>query len=504
MRFKKIICGLLAVFLTVNLLPAASAAEDAYAKTPPPIMGNAYIVMDADTGQVLIEHNADERRYPASITKIMTMGLALEKAQGQLDTELTVGYDEAHSVVGGSTIMALTENEVIRLEDVLYGTELVSANDGANVLATYVGGSMQGGVDAMNAKAEELGMTGTHYVNAHGLHDPDHYTTARDMATVTRWALQQPEFKTIFCRSETWEVPPTNKQPDTRYFSVDDRMRIPSKYYRSYAKGSKSGYTEPAGRTLVTYAEQDDIRLISVVLGCPFGEQPAADAGALLDYCYASFSRQTIETEPGRRVPVAGGGDDLGSVQIGQAQTGMLLHRDTPKSAVKIEYDIPEQLVLGKPFSPTVTFTVDANAGQAASSLTAELSYTGLEQVLEASTYVPESDSGSSPSLAGFLISVTVILLVTVVVLRLRALHLQKKRREAARRARMASGKPRNGRPAQPRRTPDSAPRRPAGKNSAPPPRRPAQKGSAAPQRPAQRRQPPRPAPGQRPKSPRK
>lgn len=166
MQYKRFFCVLSAFLLFTGLFaPAVRGAQ----ASPPAALSAAYLVMDADTGQVLIELNADEQRSPASITKIMTMGLALEKAQGELDTRLTVSYDDVHQLEAGSSHIALIENEEVRLEDVLYGTEIASANDGANLLAEYIGGSIAAGVDAMNDKAGELGLSGTHFTNPHGL-----------------------------------------------------------------------------------------------------------------------------------------------------------------------------------------------------------------------------------------------------------------------------------------------------------------------------------------------
>lgn len=385
---KKILCGLLAACTAAAVwtVPAAAAGE---AAAPPASLCAAYIVADADTGQVLIEKNADDRRYPASITKIMTLGLALEKAQGQLDTELTVTYDDVHQLEMNSSHVALQEGEVVRLEDVLYATQMMSANDGANVLAAYVGGDIAGGVEAMNQKAAQLGMVNTHYVTPHGLHNEDHYTTARDMLTVTRWAMQQPGFLDVFCRSETWEMGPTNKQEKARPFSINDWMRLSGKYYRPYAKGSKTGFTNEAGYTFVCYAEQNDVRLICVVLGAPQRYDKFIDACALLDYCFGNFSRKSFGNSDTFKVPVTGGGDQLGYVTVTGAEAQLLMHKDTPASAVHVDHDVPEQLVLGQPFSPMARFTVDATAGQAASSISTKLEYTGLDQVLQASTYVP-------------------------------------------------------------------------------------------------------------------
>lgn len=425
MRFKRFLCGLLAAAAALTWVPVF-ADEGAQASVPPASLCAAYIVVDADTGQVLIEKNADERHYPASITKIMTLGLALEKAQGQLDTQLTVSHDDVHRLEPGSSHIALIEGETVRLEDILYGTQIRSANDGANVLAAYVGGSIDEGVQAMNAKAQELGLGGTHYANPHGLHVDEHYTTARDMAAVTRWAMQQPGFLDIFCRTDTWTMAPTDKQPKERPFSIDDWMRLSGKYHRAYAKGSKTGFTNEAGYTFVSYAEQNDLRLICVVLAAPQRYDKFTDACALLDYCFANFQRREFGSNESFKVPVMGGGGKLGEVTVSGGQTTLLIHRETPDSAIQVDYQIPEKMVLGRPFGPEVTFSLEGTAGQSQASIGAKLDYTGLDQVLKASTYVPLDQMARKH--AGFWGVVLGGLLATVcVVLILRVTNLKKK-----------------------------------------------------------------------------
>ncbi len=399
MTRKRLLGALAALCAAVSLCMPVRAAEDA----PPETRGDVYVVMDADTGQVVLAKNADVRHYPASITKIMTLGLALEKAQGNLDVPLTVSYDAVHSLYGTeSSHIALIEDEQVNLEDILYGVEMASANDGANVLAEYIGGSIQGGVDAMNAQVQELGLTGTHFTSPHGLQDENHYTTAYDMALITRWALTQPQFTTIFGRSETWTMEPTNKQPEQRQFSISDWMRLGGKYYREYAKGSKTGFTNEAKNTMVTYAEQDGIRLICVVLGCPQKYDKFVDACALLDYCYENFSRveyaapaQTLQ------VPVSGGGGELGSITVSPPSGTVLLHQAVSADQLQFDYELPAQYVLGAEFAPQVHITLpDTVTAQATDLGRLDLDSSGLEQLLQNSTYVVKP-SFSQAQLAG-------------------------------------------------------------------------------------------------------
>ena len=166
-----------ALFLMVMLvlfLPLGASA--AYATEVPATASQTSVVMDVSTGQVLVEKEMNQQMYPASITKIMTVLLALENADPA--TVHTMSYEATHSIDPGSTHIALTEGEQITLKDLIYATMVASANDAANGIAECVGGSIDQFVEMMNEKAKEIGAVNTHFVNANGLHDPDHYTTA--------------------------------------------------------------------------------------------------------------------------------------------------------------------------------------------------------------------------------------------------------------------------------------------------------------------------------------
>ena len=306
---KKLVSILAAAVLGAAVLAPSAAAEDL-----PQVTCEAYVVMDADTGQIIMEKNPDEVLYPASITKIMTLGLTMEKAQGDWSAQLTIDYDVAHSLQSNSTHIALLPGEVVELEDVIYGTQMESANDGANALAEYFGddGTIASGVAKMNAKAQELGLTNTHYTNPHGLYEEDHYTSARDMANLTRWAMQQPGFMDVFCRNEEWRMPATNLQPE-RAFHCTDWLRVGGPLlYREYEKGGKSGFHDQAGYTYVGYAQQNGLNLIVVVLKSVGLNGNYKDAAALLDYAFAHYRRVTIASpQDTYQVPLVGGGLSL-------------------------------------------------------------------------------------------------------------------------------------------------------------------------------------------------
>ena len=257
----------------------------------------AAIVMDADTGAVLYENNADETHYPASITKIMTALVALENCS--LDEIVTFSEDAVYKTEGSS--IARDVGEQMTMEDCLYGMMLASANECAYAIGEHVaGGSIDDFVDMMNEKAAELGCTGTHFANSSGLPDEDHYVTARDMALIAKAAYENETFRTIVGTSY-YEIAPTNKHDEITYLMNHHNMLCAyssTKYLKDYCLGGKTGYTEAARNTLVTYAEQDGMTLICVVLDCDQTYQ-YQDTISLLEFCFEQFESVTATVESG-------------------------------------------------------------------------------------------------------------------------------------------------------------------------------------------------------------
>lgn len=248
------------------------------------------IVIDAKSGQILYEKNAHTKMYPASITKIMTAYLALEN--GDLNSKITMSEDAVWGIERGSSHIALDVGEQITLEDALYAVLLVSANEAAWGVAEHIGGSLKGFTDMMNTKAAELGCENTHFVNANGLHDDGHYTTAYDMALIAKAALTNEKFMEI--TSSTYhKIPPTNKNSEQRDLWQDNKLINPdSEYYYEYCQGGKTGYTDQAGGTLVTWAQKDNMQLICVTLNGS-GASNYKDSAALFDYFFNNYSYQS-------------------------------------------------------------------------------------------------------------------------------------------------------------------------------------------------------------------
>ena len=227
------------------------------------IQASAGIVMDLDTGAFLYAKNIQRKLYPASITKILTALLTLEHAS--LDDTITC-TSAVYDLDDNASNIALQEGEQISVRDALYALMLESANDAANALAVHISGSVGAFADLMNQKAQELGCTVSHFTNPSGLPNDDHYTCARDFALIAAAAYDNENFRKLIATKE-YEIKPTNMTADSRVFANHHKMiQTDSDYYDDVCTGGKTGFTESAWNTLVTFGEKDGKRLVCVLL----------------------------------------------------------------------------------------------------------------------------------------------------------------------------------------------------------------------------------------------
>ena len=244
------------------------------------------IVMEEETGTVLYEKMADEQHYPASITKIMTALLALENSS--MDEVVTFSEDAVYKTEGSSIWRDIGEK--MTMEECLYALMLNSSNDCAYAIAEHVGGSFDNFVQMMNDRAKKLGCQNTHFANPHGLTDPDHYTCCRDMALIAREAYKNENFR-IITGTARYVIPPTNKHDEKTYLRNHNELLAPYKlteYVYEYCTGGKTGWTEAAHSTLVTYAEKDGMTLICVVMNTIAPSQ-WKDSISLYNFCFDNF-----------------------------------------------------------------------------------------------------------------------------------------------------------------------------------------------------------------------
>ena len=442
---KKLTAVLCTVLLAVCWLMPGAAAAPALSAT------RAYCIIEADTGLVLAQQNMNEELHPASITKVMTLGLACEKAQGSWDgVKLTVSHEDVYSLAGtDSSHIALLEGEEVPLTDALYATQMASANDGANLLAEYFGGgTIAGGVEKMNAKVKELGLAHTHFANPHGISDDDHYTSCYDMAQILRWALEQPGFEQVFTRNEVYTMQPTNIQPVTRYFSQQDKIRIgSSRYHIASVKGSKLGYTNTARYSYACLAEQNGVRLICVTMQSELSTDKYNDVRILLDYAFGTFTGYTDLPARGitEQLPVAGGGGSLGTVTVTDPGVRLLLADGLTAEDVDVSLELPETYLLGTKPEVYAVYTIRGGAKQESTSVRVDAEISGLTELLANSTGVElKAAKDVKPKnralwlLCISLGSTIAAAAVTVAVIRLWARHKRRKarRQNAVRRRR--------------------------------------------------------------------
>ena len=286
--------AIFAIIFFMQSIAFAAYAEESIVESP------TAILIDGSTGRILYEKNIHQRMYPASITKIMTAIIALEN--GNLKDIVTASSKAIQEVEPGSSHIGILPNEQFTLEQLLYALLIASANDGANIIAEHIAGSIDKFVELMNNRAIELGAGNTHFVNTHGYHDDNHYTTAYDVALIARHAMTIPKFKEIVSTA-TYEIPPTEKCNQIRYLSntnhLINRYRATRAYNYFYpsATGIKTGYTSKAQHTLVSSAVEKDLKLIAVVMGAEcIGNTYYSykDTLNLFKYGFNNFSTQTI------------------------------------------------------------------------------------------------------------------------------------------------------------------------------------------------------------------
>lgn len=290
------------VFLLLMLV-AICLPKTALAVTDPPeVLASAVVLIDVASGKVLYESNKDTQLYPASTTKVMTALLALEYLE--LDDTITLPDDFVND---GESGIWLEAGETHTVEDMLMALMLRSANDAAQALAIGVSGSVEAFAELMNEKAASLGLTNSNFVNANGLHNDDHYTTAYDLAIITQAAMEYEDFNRIITTS-SWTIPGPPDGEDRVVYNLNSLL---SRY--EYADGVKTGYTKQAGNCLVASASKDDQRFIAVILN---SNDMYTQAEELLEWAFQNYKTSDVlaaHTFLGS-VSVTGGGRD--SVEV--------------------------------------------------------------------------------------------------------------------------------------------------------------------------------------------
>lgn len=297
----------LVLSLFLLLIISISINITSFAVTSPNIetYSASCILIESTTGQIIYEKNSKQKMYPASTTKIMTAILTLENCK--LTDIATVSYNAVHSIPYGYSYANLHDGEELTIDQLLHVLLIPSANDSAIVLAEHIAGSTENFAIMMNNKAKEIGCLNTHFVNANGMHDEDHYTTAYDLALMGKYAMKNSIFRSIVSKT-SYALPVTNKYDATdRMFNttnellkVDYRNRADNYYYK-YCNGIKTGYTDAAGDCIVASSRKDDLEFIVVILGADDTEDGLSgrylDCKTLFNYAFDNYKVEKLYDE---------------------------------------------------------------------------------------------------------------------------------------------------------------------------------------------------------------
>ena len=307
MKTRRFLALFLTLVLSLCLVPFASATGDDGPTLPedPDILAKAALLMDVETGTVVYAKNEHEELYPASLTKIMTALLTLEAIdEGKLtmDQELTATASALEGLASDGSSAGSKVGETMSVRNLLYCMLVVSANEACDILAEAVSGSVSAFVEAMNAKAQELGCVNTHFANPNGLHDPQHYTSAWDMYLITAAAMEHEDFMTI-CDTANVVIPATNMSGERNYWTTNHLLstwRVIG-YRNTEAHGIKTGSTDAAGHCLVSSAMRGSLHFVSVILGADRVEENGvgnirsfSETTRMFNYGFDNFTYKTI------------------------------------------------------------------------------------------------------------------------------------------------------------------------------------------------------------------
>lgn len=320
----------------------------------PDIVAESAVVMDANTGTILYGKEADTKRYPASITKVMTALLAIENCK--MNDVITYSNSAVNGIEAGSSTAGINVGAKLTVEDSLYALMLVSANEAAAAIAEHVSGSTTEFAKLMTKRAKELGCTNTQFKNPHGLPNEEHYTTAHDMGLILKEAMKHEEFRKI-----AGTISYTLKKSDTLKDTLElwnhaKILRQNSDYYYKYAEGAKTGFTQVALNTLVTYAKKGDVELICVILKDYGADKSYTDTANLFKWAFnqvkavsplKDFSLKTAMTE----------NTSINSTKLDQLQLlscsyntdfSVLVKKDFDESTLKTAFKLDEDKKTGR------------------------------------------------------------------------------------------------------------------------------------------------------------
>ena len=346
---KRIVSILLVLIIAFTLTVSVSAVDYGCNVNT---VSKAIYLENLDTGAVILNKDAEAKMYPASTTKIMTYAIVADNVSDFENTMVDIKKEVFADLDPESTVMGLEKHvgEKYSVLDLLYGMMLPSGNDAALVLADFVGnGNISDFVDKMNAKAAELGCQNTHFVNPHGLHDPNHYTTAKDLATITKYACKDPNFLEI--TGTVSYTPARFDQPikNTNYMMINTAEY--ANYYYPNVKGVKTGYTDEAGKCLVTTASKDGHTYLCAALGAEYSfaddiNYAMLDTCDLYDWVFENMIDQTVfsSSEIVKTVNVNFGKGDDKVALMPSGDVTALLPKNYDESLIKVDVECEDEV----------------------------------------------------------------------------------------------------------------------------------------------------------------
>ena len=331
-----------------------SITGSAYAPSNFTVNAQYCMLSNMDTGEILYSKNADERLYPASITKLMTALVVCENVD-DLNKTVTIDGDLLESLLGtDSSLSYIVKDEVLSIDQLLHYLLITSGNDTALVLAKYVGGTVDRFIEMMNETAAKLGMNSTHFDNPHGLPDDNHYTTVNDIHKLATAAFAVEKIKTI-CGYSRYQMPATNLHGERTLSTTNFLIDKTTTYFYKYCTGGKTGYTESAGRCIVSTAEKEGMHYLSIVMNADPKYTDAngnrrriefTDTARLFEWAFNNFSYKTVIDE----------NEYLGDIDVGlswedsniQLFAGESLTALLPNEADKSSIEVDLKFIDGK------------------------------------------------------------------------------------------------------------------------------------------------------------
>ncbi len=336
-------------FISLALIFCMALSIFSFAVEDIDINAKAVMLLDAESGQVIYSKNENAKLFPASITKIMTALIIAE--ENELTDVVTVTDSAFENLIAAGSTVGLKKGEKITVDNLLICLLVASANEAANILAEHNAGSVDAFIEKMNARAESMGLKNTHFVNAHGLHDEDHYTCAADVAIIARALMKNTRLAEIVDMQKA-TIPATNLEDERLFFNTNS-MLSPYKertYLYKYTTGIKTGHTTPAGLCLAASATKGDLSLISVVLGAQYGENKEKghfiESTKLFKWGFENYERKTIlaKTTPVAEIRVRLAWDRDHIIAAPMNDFACLVPKDFKEDKFELIKDVPETM----------------------------------------------------------------------------------------------------------------------------------------------------------------